>query len=222
MLARALRRRVDLVLAGADRLDDLALEGLVAEELEALGDGVLVTDERLLLGHDGPHLRGDPLEVLVGEVGAARELEVVVEAVLDDRADGEVGPRPQPEHGLGQHVGRRVAQHLPTERGGAGHHGHLGAVGQHGGQVDRHAVEGGGHRRLGQAGTDRLGELQGGRSRLELLGAAIGESDGHGCHGGAFRCGARRGARAAGWVRSSVGGRSGPTGADAAGDTATG
>ena len=52
----------------------------------------------------------DALEVVVAEVGPARQLEVVVEAVLDDRADGEVGAGPQPEHGLGQHVGGRVAQ----------------------------------------------------------------------------------------------------------------
>ena len=47
---------------------------------------------------------------------ARRELEVVVEAVLDRRADGEGGPREQVEHRLGQHVGRRVADRV-TGRG---------------------------------------------------------------------------------------------------------
>ena len=44
-------------------------------------------------------------------VRAAGQLEVVVEAVLDRRADGELGAREQVEHRLGQHVRRRVAQH---------------------------------------------------------------------------------------------------------------
>ena len=53
------------------------------------------------------------------------QLEVVVEAVLDHRADGVVGARPQPEHGLGQHVGGRVAQHVPAGVGVGGDDGHL-------------------------------------------------------------------------------------------------
>ena len=53
----------------------------------------------------------DALEVVVAEVGPAGQLEVVVEAVLDHRADGVVGPGPQPQDGLGQDVGGGVAEH---------------------------------------------------------------------------------------------------------------
>ena len=61
VLPCALRRCVDLVLSGPDSLDDLALERLVAEELQPFTDGVLVPDKGLVLGHDGPHLGADPL-----------------------------------------------------------------------------------------------------------------------------------------------------------------
>ena len=130
MLPCALRRRVDLVLTGPDGLDDLALERLVAEELQPLADGVLVPDEGLVLGHDGPHLGADPLQVVIGEVGSAGQLEVVVEAVFDDRSDGEVRPWPQAKYRLGQHMSGRMPQDLSTERCRGGHHGHLGAVRQ--------------------------------------------------------------------------------------------
>ena len=170
----------------AHRLDDLPLEGLVPEELQALEDGVLVADEGLVLGHDLAHGGLDALEVVVAEVDTAGELEVVVEAVLDDRADGVVGAGPQPEHGLGQHVGGRVAQHGPSGVGIGGDDRDQGAVGELGAQVDLDPVEGGGHGRLGQAGPDGLSQLQGGRTLFELLGRAIGKSNSDGCHGYAF------------------------------------
>ena len=50
----------------------------------------------------------DPLEDRTH--GSARELEVVVEAVLDRRADGDLHARIEPPHRLGQQVRRRVAE----------------------------------------------------------------------------------------------------------------
>ena len=144
---------------------------------------VLVADERLVLGHDLPHGGLDPLEVLVAEVGTARQLEVVVEAVLDHRPDGVVGPGPQPEHGLGQDMGRRVPEHGPAPVGLGGQDGDLGAVLERRVEVHLGPVEGGGHCRLGQAGADGLGELEGGGAGVELLGRTIGKSDADGCHG---------------------------------------
>ena len=91
-------------------LDDLELVRVVVEQLERLGLGDLVADERLVLGDDLAHAGVELLEVVGLERAAVGQLEVVVEAVLDGRADGERGPREQVEHGLGQHVGRRVAQ----------------------------------------------------------------------------------------------------------------
>ena len=69
---------------------------------------MLLTDERLRLGDDRPHLGLDPCQVVLAEVGTAGELEVVVEAVSDGRADGVARSGPEPEHGLGHHVGGRV------------------------------------------------------------------------------------------------------------------
>ncbi len=181
-----LGRGVHLVMAGTDGLDDLPLERLVVEEGEPFVDGVLVTDERLVLGHDLPHGGGDPIEVLVAEVGPSGQFEVVVEAVLDHRSDGEVGPGPQAEDGLGQYVGGGVTQHGPPGVGLGGDDADLGTVGQRGVEVDLLPVERGGHRRPGQAGTDGPGELDGRRARVELLGGSIGKSDGDGCHGVVF------------------------------------
>ena len=92
---------VDLAAARGDGLDDLRLEGLAGEERQALGDAVLVTQEGLILGDDLAHRGLDASEVLVAEAGAVRQLEVVVEAIFDDRSDGEEGARPESEHGLG-------------------------------------------------------------------------------------------------------------------------
>ena len=83
-----------------------------AKSSSAVGLGDLVADERLVLGDDLAHAGLDPLEVVGAERAAVGQLEVVVEAVLDRRADGERGPREQVEHGLRQHVGRRVAERV--------------------------------------------------------------------------------------------------------------
>ena len=99
------RPGIDLLGAGAHGLDDLALERLVLEQRQPLGDRVFVADERLVLGQDLPHGRFDAVEIIVAEVRPAGQLEVIVEAVLDHRTDGEVRARPQPQHGLGQDVG---------------------------------------------------------------------------------------------------------------------
>ncbi len=64
-------RGVDLVGARLDRLDDLLLEGLVREDLHPLLEAVLVADEGLVLLDDRPHLRVDPVEVVVAEMGSA-------------------------------------------------------------------------------------------------------------------------------------------------------
>ena len=129
---------IDLVGPRPDRLDDLRLNGWSANNSSPSPRRMLVADEGLVLGHDGAHLGLDPPQVVVAETGAAGQREVVVEAVLDDRADGVLGPRPQAEHGLGQHMGRRVPQHLAPGIGVGGDDGHLGPIDQGGAQVDLH------------------------------------------------------------------------------------
>ena len=79
--------------------------------------------------------RLDPLQVVVAEVGAVGQLEVVVEAVLDDGPDGVLGAGPQTADRLGQDVRSRMAQDVAACLGVGGDDRHLGAVGQRGGQV---------------------------------------------------------------------------------------
>ncbi len=182
---------VDLVPSGRDRFDDLALERLVLEERETLVDRVLVADEGLVLGDDLAHGRRDPLEVVVAEVGPPGQLEVVVEAVLDHRPDGELGAGPESQDRLRQHMGGGMADDLAPGRRLDGDHAHLRAVGQRRREVDRDPVESGGHGCGGKSRADRGGQLPGGRPLVELPGRAIGKSDGDRCHGCAFR--SRRG-----------------------------
>ena len=77
---------------------------------------------------DLAHAGVDAVEVLGRERGAVRQLEVVVEAVLDRRADAEGGVGEQVEHRLGQHVGRRVADRVEAPRAVGGDDGHAVAV----------------------------------------------------------------------------------------------
>ena len=115
------RRRADFgeVLVGRrlrDRVDDLHLEGLIGEERQAVVDRVLVAHERLVLGDDRAHLFVDAHQVVVTEVRAAGQFEVVVEAVGDRRTDRVVRAGPETGDGLGQDVRARVTDHLATER----------------------------------------------------------------------------------------------------------
>ena len=54
------------------------------------------------------------LEVLGDEAGV--ELEVVEEAVVDHRADGDLGVWEEPLHGVGEKVRSRVAENLQRAR----------------------------------------------------------------------------------------------------------
>ena len=109
---RAIGRRLAGQLAGGgagrDLLDDLALVGMPGEQFQRLGRIGLVAFEGLVGIDDEAHTHLDRLQVLVAEGGATWQLEVVVEAVLDRWADGVGGAGPQVQHGLGQHVGRRM------------------------------------------------------------------------------------------------------------------
>ena len=153
---------------------DLVVLALAAEVLDRLGGGQLAALERLVgldvLGH--PLL--DPGEVLLAGPLGVGELDVVVEAVGDRRADRDLRLRPEVEHRLGEHVGGVVAKQL--ER--------LGAL--LGDDLDRLApVQGRGevaelavhlHRqgRLREPGPDRRGGVGAGRPRLQLQLGAVG------------------------------------------------
>ena len=91
-------------LVGIDALDDLPLEGMALEEVERLVAAQCLPDERLVGSDDLLHPGLDLLQVLGSEW--AVDFEVVVEAVIDGRPDGEGGTVEQAEHRLGQDVGR--------------------------------------------------------------------------------------------------------------------
>ena len=92
-------------------LDQLDLVGLALglEALERLGHGHVLALERLVGLDVLAHLLLDALEVGVGDLHALGELEVVVEAVLDRRADRDLHARVELHHRGGEHVRGVVA-----------------------------------------------------------------------------------------------------------------
>ena len=154
-LSRALGR--------VDALDDLALVGLIGEDRQTLLDRVLFAHEGLVLGHHLAHARLDATQVLFAEMGATGQLEVVVEAVLDRRSDGETGAGPQLQHGLGHHVRGGVTEHGAPGSGVLRHDRDPRSFGQWGAQIHLPSVERRRYRGPGQTGSDALGQVGGGR-----------------------------------------------------------
>ena len=111
--------------------------------------------------------RLDGRQVVVGERRPARQLEVVVEAVLDRRPDRELGPGEQLGDGLGHDVGRGVAQHVATGVGVVGDDRHAGrhrpaAARDRPRDANRLIGDRDGDGRFGQALADRPGDVRGG------------------------------------------------------------
>ena len=86
--------------------------------------------------------------------------EVVVEAVLDHRPDGDLGAGPQRLHGFGQHVRAVVADQLQRARVLAGEEFDLGVALDRVGEVGERAVERHRDRALGERGRDALGDVE--------------------------------------------------------------
>jgi hypothetical protein len=108
---------IDLqVLPGRYRIDEFDLEGLalVAEHLLGLVTAPDFARERSVARNDLAHLRLDRRKILGGERLVAEE--VVIEAVFDHRADGDLRARPQRLHGLGHDMGGVVADQLERLR----------------------------------------------------------------------------------------------------------
>ncbi len=106
---RRRRHRRPVALGGrGEVVDDLDLERLVPldEERAGVGRRELAELERVVGGDALAHPRLDRRQVVGRE--RARQQEVVVEAVGDDRADPELRAGKQVEDRLGQHVRRRV------------------------------------------------------------------------------------------------------------------
>ncbi len=125
---------------------------MVDEEVEGACLVHLTALERLVLGDDLAHPRLDRLEVLGGE--RPSDVEVVVEAVLDGRTDGEGRPLEEVEHGLRHHMRSGVTDDMPTVLGALGDDLERRSVGKGRADVAPLAVDPDRHRRLGQPRAD--------------------------------------------------------------------
>ena len=174
-----LRVQRDRALGGVDELDlvrlALGLEpraGLVGRDLLAL--------PRAALGELAVHLGLDRLEV--GVVDRGREVEVVVEAVLDRRPDRHLDAGVEPTHGLGEQVRGRVAEHgerVRILRVARRQDLELGAVRERQPQILRHPVGLDEHRLLGELRPDRAGGVEPARAVGQLELGRVGEDDLH-------------------------------------------
>jgi hypothetical protein len=169
-------------LVADDVLDelDLVVLALGAVALEGLRGGDLLAHERLVGLDVGAHLLLDAREVGVRQVLAVGQVDVVVEALLDRRADGDLHPGVQLEHGRGEDVRGVVADEVQRVLPGALGHDLQRLAGQqrHPEVADLSGLLDG-ERRLGQAGADgRRGVGARGAVR-EVEGVAVGEGDLH-------------------------------------------
>ena len=160
-----------------DQLDLVAL-ALVAEDLDRLGNRHVAARELLVGGDVGAHRLLDRLQVGVGDPDVLGELEVVVEAVLDRRADRHLGPRVELLDRLGHDVGGVVADQRQRVVVAIGEDRDLAAVAQRRREVAELAVDGDRQRRLRQAGPDRGGGVGAGGAIGELERCAVGQFDG--------------------------------------------
>ncbi len=171
---------------GDQVLDQLDLEALVfgAEVVERLGDRDVAAAE-VLVGVDVlPHLRFDLRQVVLGDRHPVGELEVVVEAGLDRRADRHLGAGVELGHRLGHHVGGVVADQLEPLGVALGDDRHLRpGLGQRRVEVLQLAVDLDRQRGLRQPRADRHRGVGAGRpgGQLERLPVGQGDDDLVGC-----------------------------------------
>ncbi len=155
--------------------DDLALVGVPPEEGERLLRSELQPLEGLVGGDQLAHLRLDALEVLVLERLSTGELEVVVEAVLDRRADREGRSGPEIENRLCQEMGGRVPDGVEAAFA-VGHHDlNPGPVGEPGTEVPLLAVDHRYERIPAQPRADRRSEIRCRGSVLQDPRGSVGE-----------------------------------------------
>ena len=170
----------DLLAALLDVVDDLALELVVPAVDRAVARerfvGVLVRDraafEGVRLLREPLHLLLDLREVVRRDRAVGHE-DVVVEAVLDHRADGELRLGEDPQDRVGHQVGGGVAQDLERLFIALGEQANLRAVFERAQEIDDLLVHHRGDGGLGEAGADLGGQISGVSAFLELTRAAV-------------------------------------------------
>ncbi len=164
------------------RAHELDLVGLLLR-LEPLDGGIgrhLLARPGPSLREQAPDLRLDRDEVVVAD--RLDELEVVVEAVVDRRADRDLHVRVQAHHRLGEQMGARVAEDVQRVRvGGVPRREDLDAraVGEGEAEVLRHAVRTDEHRLLREPRSDRAGGIEPTGAVRELERGSVGKEDVH-------------------------------------------
>ena len=159
---------------------ELELERLIGEDLPRLVAGDLATgDGGGRLGDLG-HARLDGGEVVRRDGRPLGQLDVVVEAVLDGRADAELHAGIQIGESGGQEMGRGMAHELEALVALGGDDGHGIAVGDDGVQIDGGVVDDAGQRRAGEPSADGGGHVGDGGALFQLLDGSVGQYDVHG------------------------------------------
>ncbi len=162
-------------------LDQLDLVVLVLglEALERLLDAHVAALERLVRLHVLAHRGLDARQVLLGQLGPLGELEVVVEAVLDRRADADLHARVELQDRLGEHVRGVVADQLERLVGLRRDDLDRLAVGERRAQVLELPVLADRQSRARESLADRAGRVGAGCAVLELERGAVWELDLH-------------------------------------------
>ena len=152
---------VDLdLLVGRDGVDQLDLERLahVAEGFLRLFARPDFLREGFVARDDLAHLFFDDRQVFQRERLVAGE--VVVEAVFDHRADGDLRAGPQILHGFGEHVRGVMPDQFERARVVAWDEFDPGVAVDRVGEIGERAVERHGDRAFGQRGRDALGDIE--------------------------------------------------------------
>ena len=155
--------------------DQLALHpglGVLLEALRFGGEDAFVGERARL---DLPHFLLDFFEVVRGERSGA--VEIVVEAVLDGRADAELGFGIEFEHGGGQQVRGGVAVDLERLGVPGGEDLERGVLLDGASEVEHLAVDLGRDGRVCQAGADASGDIDGTCLGRDGLFTPVGQSN---------------------------------------------
>ncbi len=176
------RQRVGGIGVADEVLDQLHLVALVlaAEARERLVDADVTALERLVGIDVRAHRPLDALEVCIRDADVVREVEVVVEAVGDRRADRDLHAGIQLAHRGREHVGGVVADQrqrvVVTRRDDLDR----GAVGQRCGEIAQLAVDANRERRSRQPRADRARRVSAAGAVVELQLVSVGERHVHG------------------------------------------
>jgi osmotically-inducible protein OsmY len=155
--------------------EPLQLERIVAELLLRLRAAHLLAHEGVLLLRRFLHLRLEVGEILGGE--GLRHLEIVVEAVLDARAEADLRVGAEATHRGGEQVRGRVAEHIERRRILLREHAKGAARSQRGAEVLHRAVQLHGDGRAQQAGADARDHIARQRAVRDATDGAVGERE---------------------------------------------